>query len=409
MSSGAYGLLIPAALIAAPVAAVAGAAFIAVGAVKVVQGISHDLRAIDEQAARERELGQSVVDRVNQFVDEVTSEMNAVSQMLQDALEGPDMHVDTTQITQLKGIASLDHSRTDTGFSDDELFFTELDVATGRIVYVAIDFSEVLSVSNARNSTEYKKMQIASAFTKRLMRLCVSQEQQKSIADFIDLMNQLLDDKTVTVETFERTLAERFAYLERDCSANEMLDAGAWAAYCAICAMRHEQPRRITNNAELYAELRASMQAEVTDRYRAGAGVALRETLQELGLEVGGEVELEQMQGSLFTDPENPDYSMFVSTSGDGFVVEMTENGTPGPDAAQHKAAMCAKRKTLVERMKQKGYIIKVIAENDESGENIEHIEVPQETKAKDTAAERMRKRRMIAGKKGKSRAIGGV
>lgn len=409
MSSGAYVLLIPAAMIAAPVAAVAGAAFVVAGTVKAVKDVTEEMRAIDAETQRELAQIESVRNRVNTFVAEVASEMEGVSAMLRQAAAGPDMHADTTAVMHLDGIAALDHSRMDTGFSDDELFFTEVDTVTGRIVYVAIDFSEVLSVSHARNSTDYRKMEIASAFTKRLMRLCVYGEQQKAVAEFISFMNRLLDDKTVGVETFEKLLAERFAYLERDCSPDEELDAGAWAAYCAICAIRHEQPRRIYTNQELAEALNEALQAEVTDRYRAGAGRALLETLQELGLEVSGEVELDRMDGQLFTEPGNSDYAMFVSATDDGFVLEMTESPDPGPDAAKHKTSLCSKRKQLVERMKEKGYIIRVVAENDTVGESYERIEVPQAAPKQETAAERMRKRRMIAGKKGKSRAIGGT
>ena len=269
--------------------------------------------------------------------------------------------------------------------------------------------SEALSSVNAVNSTDYKKMKVASDFTKRIMRLCVMADRQSAVTNFIELMNRLLDDKSVTLETFEALLNERFGYLERECAANETLDAGAWASYCAVCAMRHTQPRRISNNTELRIALESELQAEMTDRYRAGAGQALTQTLRELGLEVSGEVELDQLEGKLFSEPGNPDYALFFSASDAGFVLEMTENEALGPDAAAHKESLCAKRRTLVARMLEKGYEIRVIAENDAAGESLEHIQVPAGTAARETAADRIRKRRMIEGKKGRSRAIGGT
>ena len=409
MSSGAYALAIPAALIAIPAAAVAGAVFAVAGAVTLAKEASDAVKQIDAEKAREIAALETVRERISAIAQSVAQEMGDVSSMLENALSREYVHTDTTARVQLQGVASLDRSEAQSGFSDNELFFTELDSATGKVVYVAVDFSEALSALNAENSTEYQKMKLASAFTKRMMRLCVMQEQQESVANFIALMNRLLDDKSVSMETFEALLTERFGYLERACSVNETLDSGAWASYCAVCAMRHTQPRRISTNVELRAALEEALQAEVTDRYRAGASAALLETLQELGLELQGEVTLEALEGKLFSEPENPDYSLFVSASDRGFVLEMAQTAAPGPASEKNRESLCAKRRQLAARMLEKGYEIKVLAENDAPPQSCERIEAPKPASAAESAADRIRKRRMIEGKKGKARAIGGT
>ncbi len=395
MSSGAYAVEVPVALIAGAV-------------MSVVEGVER-MREIREERDREIAALDSVRRRVDQFVQEMTGEMGDVAQMLSAALSAEDHHVDATEVSHFQGITTLYHSTMVSGFNEDELVFSEVDAQSGKIIYVAIDFSSVLSVANARNSTEYQKMKLASAYTKKLMTLSAPSMQKQDVNNFITLMNQLMDDKSVTLETFENILKERFTYLQRSCETTQALDEALWAAYCAVCAMRHEQPRHFSSNAALEQAITQAMSEEVTSRYRAGAGAALRETMEELGLQVGADVELERLQGQLFTEPGNDDYAIFVNMSEHGFVLEMTESDTPSEQAKAHKTSLCAKRRMLIERMREKGYVISVTAETDHVGVSREKVALPKAQDKKETAADRMRKRRMIAGKKGKSRAIGGA
>lgn len=287
-----------------------------------------------------------------------------------------------------------------------DLMFMEVDIQTQDVTYVVLDYSEMISVRNAKNSAQFKKMALASDLMKKVM-VCVAPtpEEQQRLNQLIAVVNSMLDDDNVPFEHFRHFVELRFAAFYR---MQEKLgyDPELWDRYCALCAMRGERPKQISRDA-LAQEVEQLTSQAVSDRFVANARQAFMEAVSELGLEIHSGHVLDRVSGMLLTDSESPAYSLFFSEHDVSFLLEMVEN--PEADAETRKqqhASVCRKRRQLEQLMLQKGYRLKVCAEDDDNYAVM--TGVAEKKDQKETRAEQLRRRRALSGKAAKLKMAGG-
>jgi len=287
-----------------------------------------------------------------------------------------------------------------------DLMFMEVDVQTQDVTYVVLDYSDTISVRNAKNSAQFKKMALASDLMKKVMVWVVpNPEEQQRLNQLIGVVNGMLDDDNIPFEHFRNFVELRFAAFHRQ---QQLLgyDPELWDRYCALCAMRGERPRQIPKEALAQEVERLTNQA-VTDRFVANARKAFMEAVQELGLEVRSGHVLDRVSGTLLTDKENPAFSLFFSEHDVSFLLEMVEN--PEADSTEREKQqqnVCRKRRQLEQLMREKGYRLRVCAEDDDNCAKM--TGVAEKKDQKETRAEQLRRRRALSGKAAKLKMAGG-
>lgn len=302
----------------------------------------------------------------------------------------------------IDGFVSMASTEIHSGNDLEELYFADIEVTTGKITVVAIDFSDQISPKNAINSTEYKKMALTSKIIKNLLSYCSTVETEKEVIDLINIINKMLDDKTVGYDFFADYIIERFNSLIKKDSKDKRISQEKWDLYCSLCTLVGIRPHRILlENIDKEID---ELSAQVFQRkYIANARKALRETFEELGLLITDDYELEKISGSIIEDKDNPDYQLFLSNEDDSFAIEMIETKNSQKSHFHHQA-ICSKRKKIYELMAKKGYPLTIAAENDDSASK--ELVKEQRTKA-ESHLERIRRQRVINGRTGKARAIG--
>ena len=288
----------------------------------------------------------------------------------------------------------------------ESLMFMEIDPQTQQVTYVVLDYSEAISVHSARNSAQFKKMSLASDLMKKVMVWVVDNPRdQMKLNQLIEVVNTMLDDNEVTFAHFQQFVQMRFAEFQRLQDAMQV-DPELWEKYCALCAMRSERPKRLSQT-ELVAEVRRLLEAASADKFIQGARRAFLETAKEMGLEVHSDHVLDKVSGMLLVDRENPGYSMFYSEHDVSFMLEMVETGEAEEETKdQQREAVCQKRRALEQRMLEKGYRLTLCATDDHACAAAAVIEQKADTQA--SRAELLRRRRAVAGKQAKLKMAGG-
>ncbi len=356
------------------------------------------------------EIAQMNIDRLNQeksnlseLYKQTMSQIENVKKAIEKAQSVDEDFVYTNEQTIIDGLVKLEKQETYSGFSSDDLFFSDINIETGEITYVAIDYSDLISISNARNSTEFKKLNLASKLTKKAMAFVIdSDDAQKKVNDFIMLLNNMLDDKSINYEFFSEFINNRFLIIENELSLEKLkISSDEWNQYCALCALIGKRPMRIKSNE--IQEIIQKYQLELMKRnYNKAARMALKDTFKELGLDVQGEYELENVCGTLYNFDDNS-CKVFVSEEKNSFVFEMISNSETH---SEEKATLCSKRKRISEIMEKKGFPVDVTAETDGFGaseNNVSHYQ-----KKNVSNIDRLRAKRTLEGKRGKAHSIGG-
>lgn len=355
-----------------------------------IEALERQSKAVDAEYLRVREAADAVLGEIHSFRESLKHtnfQYSAETSTFHERKEG----ISTTLTSQLD-------------LSD--LMFMEVDVQTQDVTYVVLDYSEMISVRNAKNSAQFKKMALASDLMKKVMVwVAPNDEEQQRLNRLIEVVNGMLDDDNIPFEHFRRFVEMRFAAFHR-LQANLGYDPELWDRYCALCAMRGERPRQIPGAALAQEVERLTSQA-VTDRFVANARKAFLETVRELGLEIHSGHVLDRVSGTLLTDKENPAFSLFLSEHDVSFLLEMVEN--PEADAADRKQQqenVCRKRRQLEERMRQKGYKLRLCMDDDDNCAKMTAVE--QKKEQQETRTEQLRRRRALSGKAAKLKMAGG-
>jgi len=287
-----------------------------------------------------------------------------------------------------------------------DLMFMEVDAQTCQITYVVLDYSEAISLQNARNSAQFKKLALASDLMKKIMAWPVEdQREQEMLNQLIGVVNEMLDDHSVSFSHFQQFVQQRFAQL-RHLQIGAEVDPQLWDQYCALCAMRGEHPKRL-DQAALEQEVRSLMEAAATDKFVAAARRAFRETVLEMGMEIRSDHMLDQVPGVLLVDKENPGYNLFVSEHDVSFMLEMVETGEAAEqDRRTQHENMCQKRKEIEKRMLEKGFRLKLCASDDDGC--VAYAAVEEKKDDRKSRADLLRRRRAVAGKQAKLKMAGG-
>lgn len=404
MSSGAYAVEIPVAIIgvvvggtAAALGAVGDAALSASGiAANAARNADEELKrldrmrtAIDAEYLRVQESAQAVLSDIHAFRESLKSlnfQYSAETATFREREAGESTGV----------VSSLDLS---------DLMFMEVDVQTEEITYVVLDYSGTLSLRNAKNSAQFKKMALASDLMKKVMLWVTdSAEEQTRLNQLIGVVNGMLDDDSVSFVHFREFVELRFAAFQRMQDELEY-DPQLWEEYCALCAMRGERPRRVRKDALAQEVLRLKTEA-VSTKFVANARAAFLEAVAQLGLEVHSGHVLDRVSGTMLVDKENPGFSLFFSEHDVSFLLEMVDNGETDPaERRKQHDNVCRKRRQLEELMLRKGYRLKVCAEDDTMCAKLTGVE---KKDASETRAEQLRRRRALAGKKARMKMAGG-
>lgn len=351
-----------------------------------------------------------------QNIDRLNKEKESIDKLYKETLEDIESVQETIskaknqiinynyqqEFSTIDGFISNVSTEIHSGNNLEELFFADIEVDTGKITVIAIDFSEQISLNNAINSTEYKKMALSSKIIKNLLSYCSTVETEKEVDELINTINRMLDDKTVGYDFFADYVMERFNSLIKRNSKDKRIPEEKWDLYCSLCALVGTRPHQILleDIDEEIDELTAQI---FQKKYIKNARKALRETFKEIGLRIADDYELEKISGSIIEDKENPDYQLFLSSEDSSFAIEMIETNN-SQKSYNHQKTICSKRKQIYEKMAKKGYPLTLSAENDESASK----ELAKEQKTKyETHLERIRKQRVINGRTGKARAIG--
>lgn len=291
-------------------------------------------------------------------------------------------------------------------FSVEDILVTEFNTDTHEMVYVLLDFSDVVSVHNAKNSSQFKKMALASDIMKQAAKLTVNEKNEESLFKFLETVNHMLEDNSISFAYMEEYVLPRFNSLKKRLASNLQLHP-LWMEYCSLCALLGRSPS-VYSYAEVEAETKQLLQEAVVANYVVDARKALTETMAELGIEVSGEYTLEKISGVLYADNEIPEYNFFVSCSDNSFLMELIDTGVPSekPRELQY-TSICRKRKLLEDRMREKGYHLGTCAENDSvSAPLLSEQGNPSQQESK---TELLRRRRAIDGRVAKLKAVGGM
>jgi len=307
-----------------------------------------------------------------------------------------------SESSSIDGLVSLVATETHSGANLEELFFADIEVSTGKMTIVAIDFSEQISLKNAINSTEYKKMALSSKVIKKLLSYCYSNNNERDVEDLINTINKMLDDKSVGYDYFADYILERFDALQKRSSKDSRISDDKWELYCSLCALVGNKPIQVSFE-EIDKEIDNLSARVFQKKYMVKARRALRETFEELGLQVSDDYDLESITGSIVTDKENGDYQLFLSSDEESFALEMIETNDSNKSQLLQQS-LCGKRKKIYEIMARKGYPLSISAESDESASKQKAYE---NKRSQESSLERLKKRRLINGRTGKARAIG--
>lgn len=419
MSSGAYFIEVPLVLLGGAVGLALGAALgagAAVGALGVAAGsalgdgsdalrdVSANAWAAAEDARRkQQEIAERIgardaeVKRVQEAVDAVLTDIAQLRESLK-TLNFQYCAKTATFAAREQGVSTEMTSN----LKLEDMMFMEVDVRTQQITYVVLDYSDTISLHNAKNSMQFKKLALASDLMKKIMIWVVDnpQEQQK-LNQLIAVVNEMLDDHSISFNQFQQFVQMRIAEFQRIQDAIEA-DPQMWDQYCSLCAMRGERPRRLRGEA-LVKEVRALMEKVAADKFVAAARKAFLESVREMGLEVRSDHMLDQVPGMLLVDKENPAYSLFYSEHDVSFMLEMVETGEAD---GQQRKNVCDKRRELERRMLEKGYRLKLCASDDEVCATLATVEEKRDVRQSN--AERLRRRRALAGKQAKLKMAGG-
>lgn len=423
MSSGAYLIEVPVMLIGGAVlavGAVGGAAAHALGAVGSAAGKAlgaagdsmldkaDDAWAIVEQERRRQlELAEqsgrlkAEVLRVQEATDAVLKDITRFQESLKTL--NFEYHSETMTFVAREEGTSSEIAAT---LNLNDLMFLEVDVQTRQITYVVLDYSEAITLQSARNSAQFKKLSLASDLMKKIMVWVVEDPRdQEKLNQLIGVVNDMLDDHSVSFSHFRQFVQLRFAEFQKLQDSLD-LDLELWDRYCALCAMRGERPKRLGKTA-LMDEIRRLLEESVTDKFVAAARRAFRETVLEMGMQIQSDHVLDQVSGVLLVDEENPGFNLFVSEHDVSFVMEMVETGEADEETRhiQH-ANMCKKRREIERRMLEKGYRLRLCASDDYSCVAVSAVEEKKDTRQSN--AELLRRRRALAGKQAKLKMAGG-
>ena len=383
MSSGAYVIDIPVELI--------GMAIQSARETKErLEELDRQKKAVDAEYLRVREAADAVLGDIRSF---------------RESLKHTNFQYSAETATFREREAGVSTTLTST-LDLSDLMFMEVDVQTQDVTYVVLDYSDTISVRNAKNSAQFKKMALASDLMKKVMVWVVpNPEEQQRLNQLIGVVNGMLDDDNIPFEHFRNFVELRFAAFHRQ---QQLLgyDPELWDRYCALCAMRGERPRQIPKEA-LAQEVKRLTHQAVTDRFVANARKAFMEAVEQLGLEVRSGHVLDRVSGTLLTDKENPAFSLFFSEHDVSFLLEMVEN--PEADSTEREKQqqnVCRKRRQLEQLMREKGYRLRVCAEDDDNCAKM--TGVAEKKDQKETRAEQLRRRRALSGKAAKLKMAGG-
>lgn len=390
MSSGAYAIEIPLALFGL-----------------VISATESTMASLEQAKEARREIDRRIASKEAEFlrIQEATDAVLADIRQFRESLKTLNFHYSAETATftaREEGISTEVESSLNLG----DLMFLDVDVQTQEIVYVVLDYSDTISVRNAKNSAQFKKMALASDLMKKVMIWVVDDPQErKQLNLLIEAVNGMLDDNSVSFSHFQQFVEMRFSAFQRrqDTMAH---DPALWDQYCALCAMRGEHPRRL-HRAALEQEVHRLLGEAASAKYISAARATFMEAVAQLGLEVQSDYVLDQVSGSLLVDQENPGFNLFFSDHDHSFLLEMVETGESSPETRQeqHKN-VCRKRRQLEEIMRSKGYKLRICAENDSA---CGLLTGTQEKKAySESRAEQLRRRRSLAGKTAKLKMAGG-
>ena len=412
MSSGAYAIEVPVALIgmvvggAAAVLGVAAGAAVAAGSAML--GAADDLGSI-AAASRDRVLalqkeGQALDAEVLRVQESAAAVLKDISQF-KESLKTLNFKYSAETAT-FKAMEAGVSTEATASLNLSDLMFMEVDVQTREVVYVVLDYSDAISVRNAKNSAQFKKMALASDLMKKVMVWVVTDDREQTrLNQLIDVVNGMLDDDSVSFSHFQQFVEMRFAAFQR-CQDELDYDPQLWDEYCALCAMRGQRPRRIRKDA-LEQEVLRLKTAAVTERFVAGARKTFMEAVEQLGLEIQSDYVLDNVPGTLLVDRENPGFNLFFSEHDVSFLLEMVDTNEAQPSERQKQHdSVCRKRKQLEQIMREKGYRLKVCAETDTMCAKMTGVQ--QKKEQTETRAEQLRRRRALSGKAGKLKMAGG-
>lgn len=390
MSSGAYVVEVPAAML--------GMAFSAVGEAWDAAVDSMDRNLEIQQQIREV---NAEYQRVRESVDAVLADIHT----FQESLKNLNFHYYAESTTfrnreageSVQAFSSLDLS---------DLMFMEVDIETQEVTYVVLDYSGTISPRNAKNSAQFKKLALASDLMKNVMLWVVDDiQEQMRLNQLIGVVNQLLDDDTIAFDHFRQFVDLRFEAFHRQQQAMEY-DTELWQQYCALCAMCGERPKRIHRDA-LAREVQKIKSNAATAKYVANARKTFMEAVEQLGLEVQSDYVLDRVSGTLLVDLDNPGFNLFFSEHDVSFLLEMVDTGEADPDQRiQQRTNVCHKRRQLEQFMREKGYHLKICAEDDAMCAKLTGVQEKKE--AAESRSEQLRRRRALAGKQAKLKMAGG-
>ena len=339
---------------------------------------------------------------LSKLFNETMKEINTLKDTLSSTENISEFSFSAERSISVKGLVDGISRDVESGLVAEELIFAEIDTSYGDIVYISHDYSGILSISNAINSSEYKKMKLASEINKHIMLLPVDSDNVKeAIASFLVLLNKTLDDESVDFDFFNDYIVKRFELIKRMCLSDEsMFKSDEWKEYCALCILVGQTPKLLTGK-ELQEQIYSLKQTLLESKYLEEAKKALRETLDELGLTIAGECSFEGIEGNLVDCKDIEGYRFFVSEQKDNFIVEMLEDDNPAPSS---KVEMCNKRREIATIMERKGFPLGILSESDGC---VSSKTIRRNNFSRSCIVERSRERRMIAGKKPHAKMIG--
>lgn len=405
MSSGAYAIEVPAAIIGVVVSGTAAA----LGAVGGAALSASDAAADAAAAAREHRLELDKMSRaidaeylrVRESADAVFADLRA----FRESLKQQNFEY-SAQTATFRAREEGESTQAVSSLNLSDLMFLEMDAQTQEVTYVVLDYSGMISLRNARNSAQFKKMALASDLMKKIMVWVVEDpREQLRLNQLVEVVNGMLDDDTVSFGHFQQFVELRFAAFQRQQDALDC-DPQLWDQYCALCAMRGERPRRIRKDA-LAGEIQRLTEEAVTAKFIANARKAFMEAVEQLGLEVHSGHVLDRVSGTLLVDKKNPGFNLFFSEHDVSFLLEMVDTGEAEPSQRkQQHDSLCRKRRQLEQIMLSKGYRLKVCAEDDTLCAKLTGVQEKKD--AQETRAEQLRRRRALAGKQAKLKMAGG-
>ena len=401
MSSGAYVVRAPSIDPAVVAFFVGAAADNARKAAEEVRDFASDVKKI--RADHEKRMAEldAKTRRIHESIIRVTEEMEALTKTM-----GSRVFNYETVSDRLSPQEKIESTQVSIDVSGEELLCMEINPDTGEAAYAVLDYSDALAIENARNSSQYKKLAMASDVMKKLLVMASADKSFFSLRQtLIDEINKMLDDDSIDFEQFRKTVTRKLQVLEEK-SAAVHVSPELWRRYCALCARAGRQPEAMGEK-ELEKEIDELLTREITADYYAGARKAFFESAKELGMHVEEKYELVSTPGALLVDSEIPSFGLFFTDSSDSFLVEILDT-QEGPETEEKKTQhqnMCKKRKQLEALMEQKGYELAIITENDEEYAQGGLQEV---RKDRETPAETIRRKRALNGRKAKIRAAGG-